>query len=147
MWAGVRAHLLDIGLPTTRRRIHAFRFDRRRDIPLLEVGGEPPDGEPVLIILEASNLPIFYCCTPWHGVAGGEPHPLALNEHGEAIDFDAEVVGRAREQGWAAKRHFWTYSGGWWNAPQRTSSLSLNFDQAGASPDSRGTAVVNFRFA
>lgn len=93
-WAGVRAHLFDLGLPTTRRRIHALSLHpslRQR----VEVGRDTPDGEPVLIILEASNLDVFYVCTPYRGVLEGKPYVLGLNEHGRAIDFDEEVVGQA----------------------------------------------------
>jgi hypothetical protein len=42
-----------------------------------------------MLIFEASNLDIFYVCTPWNGVLGGEPFPMALGERGRAINFEA----------------------------------------------------------
>jgi hypothetical protein len=93
IWSDARSDLVDIGLPTTRRRIWALSLDGRRSGWLLHVGREMPEGEgPAMIIFEARNLEIFYVCTPWRGVLGGEPHVLRLNEHGRAIDFDAPAL-------------------------------------------------------
>ncbi len=62
---------------------------------MVEVGDLTPDGDPVLIILEARGVDVFYVCTPGHGVGEGVPFVLGLDEQGRAIDFDAEVVGWA----------------------------------------------------
>ena len=48
-----------------------------------------------MLILEASNLDVYYVCTPWNGVLGGEPFVLGLSERGRAIDFDEVVEGHA----------------------------------------------------
>ena len=94
LWATARVHLFELGLPTTRRRIHALSL--RPDCPQrVEVSGDTPDGETVLIILEASDADLFYVCTPGRGVLGGVPFVLGLDEDGNAIDFDPEVVGWA----------------------------------------------------
>ncbi len=95
IWAATRAGLLDLGLPTTRRRIQALALGPRGK-HRLEVGGEIPDGGgPVFVILEASNVDVFYVCTPWRGVLEGPPYVLGLSEDGRAIDFDEEVAGHA----------------------------------------------------
>jgi hypothetical protein len=96
IWADTRAGLLDQGLPTTRRRIWALSFDVARPDALLHIGREVPDeGGPALIILEASDIGLYYVCTPFNGVLGGEPFPLALRPHGRAIDFDEVAEGHA----------------------------------------------------
>ena len=96
IWAEARADLFDLGFPTTRRRIWALSLDVRRPGHLLHIGREVPDDYgPALIILEASNLNIFYVCTPFNGVLGGEPFPLGLSQYGRAIDFDQVVEGSA----------------------------------------------------
>jgi hypothetical protein len=61
------------------------------------VGGETPDGDDfVMVILEASNLDIFYVCTPTRGMVDDIPYPLALDDEGwRVIDFEEEVVGHA----------------------------------------------------
>lgn len=94
IWSDARSDLFDIGLPTTRRRIWALSLDDRRSGWLLHVGREVPGGEgPAMIIFEASNLDVYYVCTPWRGVLGGEPHVMGLSAHGRAIDFDEATEG------------------------------------------------------
>lgn len=96
IWAEARADLFDLGLTTTRRRIWALSLDVRRADHLLHIGREVPDDYgPALIIFEASNVDVFYVCTPFNGVLGGEPFPLGLSEHGRVIDFDQVVEGNA----------------------------------------------------
>ena len=99
IWSEARSDLFDIGLPTTRRRIWALSLGG--GLPwLLHVGREIPDGEgPAMIIFEASNLDVYYVCTPWRGVLGGEPHVLGLSARGRAIDFDEAEEGRRRGYG------------------------------------------------
>ena len=100
IWCEARSALFDIGLPTTRRRIWALSLDGRLSRWLLHVGREIPDGEgPAMIIFEASNLDVFYVCTPWRGVLGGEPHIFGLCEHGRAIDFDEATEAAPRRRG------------------------------------------------
>lgn len=94
IWSDSRADLFDLGLPTTRRRLWALSLDVRRSDWLLHVGREVPDEYgPAMLILEASNLEIFYVCTPWNGVLGGEPFAMGLTALGRAIDFDEMVEG------------------------------------------------------
>jgi hypothetical protein len=89
VWATARADLFDQGLPTTRRRIQALSLHHRGGRLLLKVGMDVPDaGEPVMIILEASNLDVFYVLTPLRGVIEGSPYVLGLDEEGRALDFD-----------------------------------------------------------
>jgi hypothetical protein len=89
IWSDARAGLFGLGLPTTRRRIWALSLDVRRPHSLLHIGREVPEDEgPAMVILEASDLDVYYVCTPWRGVLGGEPHRLGLREHGRAIGFD-----------------------------------------------------------
>jgi hypothetical protein len=96
IWSEARSDLFDIGFPTTRRRIWALSLDGRLSW-LLHVGREVPDGEgPAMIIFEASTLDVYYVCTPWRGILGGEPHVLGLCEHGRAIDFDEAAEGQCR---------------------------------------------------
>ena len=91
VWSEVRADLLELGLPTTRRRIVALSL--HPDIEdLVAVGEDTPDGELVMVILEASNLDIFYVCTLGHGLLTGPPYPLKLGKHGRVFDFHEEVV-------------------------------------------------------
>jgi hypothetical protein len=94
LWAAVRGDLLDRGLPTTCRRIRALSLhpDCER---LVEVGKDTPDDGPVMIILEASNLDLFYVCTPLRGALEGPPYALGLDALGYAIDFDEEAAGHA----------------------------------------------------
>ena len=95
IWTGLRERLLDCGLPTTRRRIRALSLDDRRPGWRLEIGDETPDtGEPVLVILESSDLDLYFVFTPGHGVIHGEPYPLALPEHGSAIAFEEGPIER-----------------------------------------------------
>jgi hypothetical protein len=96
IWSDARADLFDLGLPTTRRRIWALSLDVRNPGHLLHIGGEVPDDYgPAMLIFEASNLDVFYVCTPWNGVLGGEPFVLGLGELGRAIDFEEVVEGNA----------------------------------------------------
>ena len=48
-----------------------------------------------MLIFEASDLPIYYVCTPYNGVLGGEPFKLGLNSRGRAIGFDEVIEGNA----------------------------------------------------
>lgn len=45
------------------------------------------------IILEASNVDVFYACTLTRGVLEGVPYALGLKEQGRVFDFNEEVVG------------------------------------------------------
>lgn len=82
IWSDAWADLFDLGLPTAKRRIY--------------VGREVPDDfGPAMLIFEASDLDVFYVCTPYNGVLGGEPFVLGLTERGRAIDFDEVVEGHA----------------------------------------------------
>lgn len=95
IWSGLRERLLDVGVPTTRRRIRGLSLDDRRPGWRLEIGDLTPDThEPVLVILESVELDLYYVFTPAHGLLGGEPYPLALPEHGSAIDFEETAVER-----------------------------------------------------
>ena len=94
IWAATRAALLDLGLPTTRRRNQALRIGPRSDEHLVEVGMKlPDDAGPVIVILEAPADDLFYVCTPFHGVLEGAPFILCLSGKRRVIDFDEEVVG------------------------------------------------------
>jgi hypothetical protein len=95
IWSGLRERLFDLGLPTTRRRIEALSLDDRRPGWRLEIGDETPDtGEPVLVILEAADIDLFYVFTPGQGLISGVPCPIALPEHGSAIDFEETAIER-----------------------------------------------------
>jgi hypothetical protein len=94
VWSGLRERLLDSGLPTTRRRIRGLSLDDRRPGWRLEIGDLTPDtDEPVLVILESSDLDLYFVFTPDHGLRG-EPYPIALPEHGSAIPFEETAVER-----------------------------------------------------
>ena len=96
IWNDARADLFDLGLPTTKRRIWALALDSREPGHLLHVGREIPDDYgPAMLILEASNADVFYVCTPWNGVLGGEPFVLGLTKRGRTIDFDEVAEGNA----------------------------------------------------
>jgi hypothetical protein len=96
IWHDARADLLDLGLPTTKRRIWALSLDITKPNCLLHIGREVPDDYgPAMVIFEASSLDLYYVCTPWNGILGGEPFPMGLSERGRAIDFDEVVEGRA----------------------------------------------------
>jgi hypothetical protein len=96
IWSDARAALDELGLRTTGRRIWALSLDVRRPDFLLHIGREVPDDYgPALIIFEASDLDVFYVCTPYNGVLGGDPFPFGLGAHGRAIDFDKVVEGNA----------------------------------------------------
>lgn len=96
IWSDSRADLLDLGLPTTRRRIWALSLDVRRSDCLLHIGREVPDEYgPAMLILEASSRDVYYVCTPWNGVLGGEPFSMDLGRRGRAIDFDEVAEGHA----------------------------------------------------
>ena len=96
IWSDSRSDLFDLGMPTTKRRIWALSLDFRRAGNLLHIGREVPDDYgPAMLIFEASNLDVYYVCTPWNGVLGGEPFVLGLTERGRAIDFEAVVEGNA----------------------------------------------------
>jgi hypothetical protein len=95
LWAEVRAALGEIGLPTTERRIQALTLGNGRTGHVLAVGMSVPDSdEPILLILEADGIDIYYACTPSHGVDEGVPFPLGLTPHGRAIDFDPPMPRR-----------------------------------------------------
>ncbi|MBV8685334.1 MAG: hypothetical protein JOZ90_14600 [Alphaproteobacteria bacterium] len=94
LWTATRSRLLDLGLPTTGRRIHALsiRPDVKRRV---EVGLEmPEDPGPVMMIFEAVGIDLFFVCTPSRGVLAGRPFPIRLDDEGEVIDFDEEAGGR-----------------------------------------------------
>ena len=94
VWSSLRDRLLDDGIATTRRRIRGLSLDDRRPGWRLEIGDETPDtGEPVLVILESSDLDLYYVFTPDHGLRG-EPYPIALPEHGRATAFEAGPIER-----------------------------------------------------
>jgi hypothetical protein len=96
IWSDARAGLFGLGLPTTERRIWALSLDTRRSDMLLHIGREVPDEYgPAMVIFEASNVDIYYVCTPYNGILGGEPFTLGLGERGRAIDFDEVVEGNA----------------------------------------------------
>lgn len=96
IWSDARADLLDLGLPTTSRRIWALSLDVTRPDWLLHIGREVPDDYgPAMVIFEASNVDVYYVCTPYNGILGGEPFPMGLTERGRAIDFDEVVEGNA----------------------------------------------------
>jgi hypothetical protein len=96
IWSDSRSDLLDLGLPTTKRRIWALSMHSSGGHHLLNIGRQfDPDEGPALIIFEASNRNAYYVCTPWRGVLGGEPHVLELCRQGRAIDFEEAVEGLA----------------------------------------------------
>jgi hypothetical protein len=96
IWRDSRADLFDLGLPTTKRRIWALSLDVTRPSWLLHIGREVPgDRGPAILIFEASNCDVYYVCTPWNGVLGGEPLAMGLGERGLAIGFDEAVEGHA----------------------------------------------------
>ena len=89
LWNRVRAVLSELSLPTTDRRIQALILGDGRGEHVLAVGMSTPDcDEPILMILEAEGLGIFYACTDSNGVEEGLPFPLGLSRHGYAVDFD-----------------------------------------------------------
>ncbi|HEX9933053.1 MAG TPA: hypothetical protein VGB08_09450 [Allosphingosinicella sp.] len=89
VWGEVRAKLGRLGLPTGERRVQALALGDGRREHILAVGMSLPDcDEPVLLILEASGIDLFYACTPSHGIDEGVPFTLGLNSHGCAIEFD-----------------------------------------------------------
>jgi hypothetical protein len=95
IWTVLRERLLDSGLPTTRRRIRGLSLDDRRPGWRLEIGDLTPDtGEPVLVILESSDLDLYFIFTPDHGILDGEPYPVALPDHGSAIEFEETAIER-----------------------------------------------------
>ena len=94
IWSGLRQRLREFGLATTRRRIRGLSLDDRRPGWRLEIGdGTPDTGEPVLVILESTDLDLYYVFTPDHGLRG-EPYPLALPEQGSAIAFQDGPIER-----------------------------------------------------
>lgn len=95
VWSALRERLSDLGLATTRRRIRALSLDDRRPDWRLEIGdGTPDTGEPVLLILESSDLDLYFVFTPDHGLGSGAPYPIALPEHGSAIPFEEGPIER-----------------------------------------------------
>lgn len=95
IWAGTRQWLSNLGLPTTRRRLAALTLADDDCAHLVQVGAKTPEGERIYVILEASNVDVFYVCTMDHGLMEGFPYPLALGADSHAIDFDEEVMGHA----------------------------------------------------
>lgn len=95
IWAGIRLWLAELGLPTTRRRIRALSLEIDGVAHYVPVGGETPDGEVVMMILEASDNGLYYVCTPDRGMLEDIPIPMALHDEWRVIDFDEEVVGWA----------------------------------------------------
>ncbi|HEX8363989.1 MAG TPA: hypothetical protein VF603_01740 [Allosphingosinicella sp.] len=95
LWSEVRAVLGEIGLPTTERRIQALTLGNGRSGHVLAVGMSVSDcDEPILLILEADGIDIYYACTSSNGVDEGVPFPLGLTPHGCAIDFDPPIPRR-----------------------------------------------------
>ena len=103
IWSGLRERLFDFGLPTTCRRIEALSLDDRRPGFRLEIGDDTPvTGEPVPVILKSSDADLNAACpepcrrifTPGHGLIHGAPYPVALAEHGSAIDFGESAIKR-----------------------------------------------------
>jgi hypothetical protein len=95
IWSSLRERLSDVGLPTTRRRIHALSLDDRRPGWRLAIGDRTPGtGEPVLVILQANDIGLYFVFTPDHGLIRGEPYPLTLPEHGSAIGFEENAIER-----------------------------------------------------
>jgi hypothetical protein len=96
IWNSARADLSGLGYFTTRRRIWALSLDDRNPVCLLHIGRQIPDEYgPAMAIFEASDSPLYYVCTPYNGILGGEPFSLKLSERGRAIDFDEVVEGNA----------------------------------------------------
>src|SRR3954467_149464 len=96
VWSDARADLFGLGLPTTGRRIWALSLDVAKPNCLLHIGREVPDDYgPAMIIFEASDVDIFYVCTPFNGILGGDPFPMGLTRRGRAIGFDEVVEGNA----------------------------------------------------
>ncbi|HEX8468481.1 MAG TPA: hypothetical protein VF620_11820 [Allosphingosinicella sp.] len=96
IWSDSRSDLFDLGMPTTKRRIWALSLDVRTPSTLLHIGREIPDDYgPAMLIFESSNADVYYVCTPWNGVLGGEPFVLGLGKRGRAIDFKEVVEGNA----------------------------------------------------
>lgn len=95
--AGTQQWLSELGLATTRRRIQALACEIDGRDHYIQVGGDLPyaEGDLVMIILESSNLGIFYVCTPSRGVLEDIPYPMCLDESWRVIEFDEEVVGHA----------------------------------------------------
>lgn len=97
VWAGTRHWLSGLGLSTTRRRIRALACRIAGKDHFVAVGDDVPfeDEDLALIILESSNLGIFYVCTPSRGLLDDIPYPMGLDERWRVIDFDEEVAGWA----------------------------------------------------
>lgn len=96
IWRQARSEIRELGYATTSRRIWALSLDVCKPSCLLHIGRDVPDDYgPAMIIFEASDVDIFYVCTPYNGILGGEPFALGLTERGRAIDFDEVVEGNA----------------------------------------------------
>ncbi|HEX8480673.1 MAG TPA: hypothetical protein VF650_02080 [Allosphingosinicella sp.] len=96
IWSDSRADLFDLGFRTTKRRIWALSLDVYKPYCLLHIGREVPDDHgPAMLIFEASDRDVYFVCTPWNGVLGGEPFVLALSERGRAVDFEEVIEGHA----------------------------------------------------
>jgi hypothetical protein len=84
----VRLFLAEQDFPTRPRRFWKLDFRHNGEDYALEVGAMHPDlGEPVLLILEASDRPCYYVCTPNRGVLRGEPYLVGLT-HARAVPFE-----------------------------------------------------------
>ncbi len=79
------------------RRIQALSLRNGGSEHILAVGmNGPDDDEPVLLILESSDMNIFVACpegsrracTPSNGIEEGVPFPLGLSPSGRAYEFD-----------------------------------------------------------
>lgn len=93
IWSGLRERLFDLGLPTTRRRIAAVSLEGHSDVRF-EVGEKTRDaGEPVLVILEARGLDLYWVFTRNHGLIRGAPYPV-LDETGSAVPFEQSPIER-----------------------------------------------------
>ena len=90
VWSEARAALLDLGLPTTRRRVQALSLHGDDGDWVLAVGMPMPwNGEPALLIFEATAAPFFFVCTASRGVDQGPPFGLGISSRCVVFDFEA----------------------------------------------------------
>jgi hypothetical protein len=91
VWRSVRENL---DVSTSARRVYAvtYEYKGRRD-RTVRVGETASNGEPVMLILEGVNEPIYFVCTPSRSVLRGWPivvgHLRDDQRVVEVIDFEA----------------------------------------------------------